>query len=240
MIQLQFENVNVLWQEIDRKISGIEEIMSDASKSEIAKAVFTITAKRFLKDFAIESNRNPLKYHHVFEWDNVGNLDQKLFKVKRKSLGRGDLRIELSFQPSKTNVPIPRELTTPSRTGKAVTRRSVFRNKAEVMESGRPVTFRTKRYIAFLSDSQEIKFMRPRKLIQILNPGGRQVAGSFERFAERWYATKVDSTLRSSGLFKNIGKSVAIALNQKRAGKEQARQAIVRVTRAYSEGAVEF
>lgn len=240
MIQLQFRNIDELWRELDYKVEGIEEIMSQNSKNQIAKAVFTITSKRFLKDFAIESGRNPMKYHHVYEWNTVGDMSQKLFKIKRGSLGSGNLRISINFINSSQPVPIPQALRVPGRNGKSVTKRSVFKNKAEVMESGRPVTFTTKQYIAFLSGQNSIKFVRPRKLVEIVNPGGRYVAGSFERFVERWYASKVDSTIRSSGIFNNIGKSVSLALNKKRAGKESAKQAITRVTEQYIDGKVEF
>lgn len=240
MIQLQFENVNELWSLIDRKITGIEELVSSSSKNEIAKAVFTITSKRFLKDLSIQAGRNPLAYHHIYEWNSVGNNNQKLFKIKRGTLNNGNLNISLSFTKSKSIVPIPPELKVPGKSGKIVKKKHIFANKAEVMESGRPVTFTTKQYIAFLSNQGNIKFIGPNRLVEIMNPGGKKTSGSFDKFVTKWYGTKVDSTIRSSGLFQNIGKTVATTLNEKSAGKVAVREAIKKVSNLYSEGAVEF
>ena len=241
MIQLQFSNVNELWGEIDNKVLGIQEIISTPSKNEIAKAVFTITTKKFLSDFSVEAARNPKKYHHMYEWDSVGDNKNKLFKVKRGSLGGGNLVIKLTFEKSKVQVPIPAELKAPGRTGKTVTKRSIFRDKAEVMESGRPVSFTTRQYIAFLSrNDHKIHFLPPRTLVAISNPGGRLTTGSFDKYVVKWYSKNVDSTLRTSGLFENIGKSVTKALNQKGAGVTKARQAVKVVTDKYAQGKVEF
>ena len=241
MIQLQFSGVNKLWEELDNKVAGITEIISSNSKNQIAKAAFTITTKRFLSDFSVEAAQNPKKYHHMYEWNKIGNNNQKLFKVKRGNLGAGDLSITFNFGKSNTSVPIPAALRVPGRSGRSVKKRSIFQNKADVMESGRPVTFTTRQYIAFLSGNDDkIHFLPPRTLVQILNPGGRLTTGSFDKYVVRWYSKRVDQTLRSSGLFDNIGKAVAKTLNQKGTGKSQARESIRLVTEKYAQCKVEF
>lgn len=242
MIQLQFRGIDDLWKELDNKVEGIQEIVSVKSKNDISKAVFTITSKKFLSDFALEAASNPSKYHHMFEWKKVGNKSAKLFKIKRGTLGAGNLSISFNFQKSKTQVPIPKALTTPGRTGKSVTKRHIFFDKAEVMESGRPVTFTTKQYIAFLSggDTGRIRFVPPRTLVRINNPGGRMTAGSFDKYVTKWYSNKVDAVLKSSGLFDNIGNAVAKSLANKGSGQSKAREAIRMVTEKYSQGVTEL
>jgi hypothetical protein len=241
MIQLQFENLDTIWHELDNKVSGIGELTSSTTKNQIAKAVFTITSRKFLSDFSIEAARFPQKYHHMFEWEQVGNKSKKLFKIKRGTLNQGNMNISFNFQKSTSFVPIPSKLKSMGKTGKSVKRRSVFANKAEVMEAGRPVGFTTKRYIAFLSgNTGEIQFLSPRKLVSIMNPGGKQVAGSFDRYVTRWYSTKVDSTIATSGLLENIGKSVAKSLQNTGTGKNQAKEAIRIITEKYAQGVTEL
>ena len=84
MISLQFENVDSLFKELDTKVNGISELLSVNTRTQINKAVFTITAKKFLKDFSIESSLNPKKYFHVFEWGEIGNTKEKLFGTREE------------------------------------------------------------------------------------------------------------------------------------------------------------
>lgn len=226
MIRLQFENVNQLWQEIDNKIAGMSEIVNTRTANQIAKAVFTITTKRFLKDFALEAKGNPQKYHHVFEWKNVGNMNQRLFEIKRESLGGGNLTINIRFKKSQTPVPIPRALSS------RIRRRHTFVNKAEVMESGKPVGFTTRNYIVFMYKGHKV-FRPPGVDIIINNPGGKQTAGAFDKYVTRWYGRNVDSTLRTSGLFSNIERAVGIAINRNKGGKTAARAAIDKTVAPY-------
>ena len=73
-----------------------------------------------------------------------------------------------------------------------------------------------------------------------MNPGGKQVAGSFDRYVTRWYSTKVDSTIATSGLLENIGKSVAKSLQNTGTGKNQAKEAIRIITEKYAQGVTEL
>lgn len=239
MISLQFENLDELTYELNQKYEGIGEIISGRSKTEISKAIFTITTKKFIKDFAVVSAGQKNKYFHMYEWNEVGNPSKKLYKVNREAVSGGNLRIHISLIKSKTPVPIDPRLSNPGKRGKFVSKKIIFKDMAEVMESGKPVSFTTKQTIAFFSKSDnKIHFVSPNKLIVNSNPGGKKTTMAFEKFIDKWYATKVDSTIRSSGLFNEIGKSVAKALNNKKAGPTQARQAIRIVTEKYSQGVV--
>jgi len=241
MISLQFENLNDLFLELEDKIDGIEQLVSRETKSQIAKAVFTITTKKFIKDMNMQAVLNPAKYFHMYEWNAVGNTNKKLFEVKRQSISDGNLKINISYKPSKTAVPIPPELKIPGKKGKSAKKRSVFVNKAEVMESGRPVSFTTKQFIVFLSQrDNKMRFIRPNKTVRIQQPGGKLTTRAFDKFLTRWYAKEIDSVIRASGMFDQIGKKVAVALNQKRGGKVAARKAIKDITEKYSQGVTEL
>ena len=241
MISLKFENLNDLFLELEDKVEGIEQLVSRETKAQIAKAVFTITTKRFIKDMGMQAALNPTKYFHMYEWNNVGNNRKKLFQIKRQSISEGNLKINIMYKPSKTAVPIPPELTVPGKKGKFAKKKSIFANKAEVMETGKPVSFTTKQYIVFLSQrDNKIHFVGPNKRVRIQNPGGKLTKGAFDKFLTRWYAKEIDSVIRTSGLFDQIGKKVAISLNQKKGGKMAARTAIKNITEKYSQGVTEL
>jgi hypothetical protein len=241
MIQLEFENLDSLWQVIGDKVIGIEEIISSRTKTQVAKAVFTITSKRIIVDFSKRANISPQKYSHMFEWESNGEPEKKLFVIRRERVANGLMTINIKYKKSSKFVPIPPQLLQPGATGKSVRSRNVFANKAEVMESGKPVSFTTKGYIAFLSkDSGKINFLPPRTFVTIANPGGKKAAGSFEAFVETWYATKVDTVVRQSGLFQNIGRAVAKTMNDSKVSAPAVRETIRIVTEKYAQGVVEL
>jgi len=240
MISLQFKGMDKVYKEIDNKILGTKEITSPSSKNQIAKAIFTITAKRFVKDFAMASKANPKKYFHVYEWGANGNSAQKLYTIRKERITAGNLIVKFDYKKSKKFVPISPKLRA-SKGKRSVSSNKIFANKAEVMESGKPVTFSTKKYIVFFSKSDnKIHFLPPETVVHIMNPGGRATTGSFQKFAASWYRTKMKPTIYSSRLISDIEKSVTRSLNAKGAGKNAAREAIRVVTEKYAQGVVEL
>lgn len=242
MILLQFENIQSVFKELDNKVEGIAELTSLNTLNQVGKAVFTITSKRFLKDFQKEAILKPKKYFHTYEWNAVGDNSQKLFKIKRQSLSSGNIKIRIDFAKSKKPVPINSNLKRPvNQNMRSVTKRSVFRDKAEIIESGRPVTFTTKQAIVFFSENNnEMVFLPKRTVVNITNPGGKQTTHAFTKFVEKWYATKVDSILNSSGLFQNLESAVAKSMENRGSGKNASKEAIRLVTEKYAQGVVEI
>jgi hypothetical protein len=239
MILFQFNGVDKLYKELDKKISGIEEVISPSSKNQIAKAIFTITSKRFIKDFSIASKANPQKYFHMYEDGSVGNAAKKLYTMKRANVVSGNLTISFSYKKATQPNRIPLGLR--SRKGKAVTAKSIFYNRAEAMESGKPISFTTKKYIAFLSKrDDDIHFLPPGYVVNIMNPGGKKTTGSFEKFATAWYSKQTKTLLKSSRLLSDIQVSVARALSQKSGGPTNVRNAIKATSEKYSQGVIEL
>jgi hypothetical protein len=241
MISLRFENINTLFNELENKIDGVNQLITKETESQLAKAVFTITTKKFIKDFGIEAALNPKKYFHMYEWNSVGNPSKKLFSIKRQSASYGNLKIAVNYKQSRTPVPIPGKLQESRNKNKRVKKRSVFVNKAEIMETGKPVSFTTKQYIAFLSQKDgKVRFVAPGKTVRISNPGGNLTKGAFDKFLTTWYANKVESAVSSSGMIDMVGKRVATSLNQKGGGKVAAKEAIRIVAESYSQGVTEL
>lgn len=237
MITLQANNFDILSieSELNLKIGGAKELSAPSILEAIGDAVFTMTATSFLRAMNIEAKANPKSYHHIYEWNKVGSPASRLFFLYKEVNSKGRLVIKPGFVKSRTPVPIAKELLQPGKTGKSVSSRYVFRDKASVMESGKPVIFRATKNIP-MSDNGKIRFVAAGTVIKNYHPGGRQVKGSFEKFYDNWFATKVNDVIRRSGMLGAIDDEVAKVLNKRGAGPAQVRAAIINLLKQYSKG----
>jgi len=211
MIRLEVDS-QALVSDLDNVLSSIQEIQKPSVLNEIAKGVFSITSERFLLGVDSYARSNPKKMHHVYEWGQIGNPSGRLFVIERGAIVSGNLSINSRFLPSKLPVPINPELLTPGKTGKTVTRRSIFRDKATVMEQGLAVSFTAQRVLAF-AGSNGLVFIAPGKTINILDPGGKQVKNAFAEYMLEWYTENGNSVMESSGFYDRVASEVAIVLN---------------------------
>jgi hypothetical protein len=128
---------------------------------------------------------DPSALHHVYEWSQTGRPSGRLFNINYIVTG-GGLSLNSTFSQSKSiqqgsNVP--------------------FYNKAEIMEKGIPVTIKPKgdNPLVFEVDGETIFTKRP---IINNNPGGANVAGSYEKVFDmfiKYYFTQ--AFLSASGLY---------------------------------------
>lgn len=132
----------------------------------------------------LEARANQQALHHIYEWYQVGSPSARLFDINYV-VGSGGLKITSSFRQSRS---ISEDANSP------------FFNKAKIMEDGTPVTISPKNEVLVFNESGKTIFTR--KSVTILNPGGDDVAGSFERvfdqFMSKYFA---QSFLRASGLY---------------------------------------
>ena len=219
--------------ELDLKIGGVKALSSSKVLTALGDAIFTLSAKAFVKSMNMQAKATPKKYHHIYEWNKVGLESGRLFFLYKESSSGGSLRIKTGFMQSKKNVPIAPELMVPGKTGKSVASKYVFRDKANIMESGSPVIYRTSKNIP-LPDNGSIRFVAAGTIIKNYNPGGKEVKGSFEHFFKLWYSTKVNSIISSSGIIQAIDNETAKVLDQKKAGPAQVTTAVVNLLRQYS------
>jgi hypothetical protein len=138
-----------------------------------------------MKEF-IDSNArvNPEMLHHIYEWNLTGSPEARLYDISYTVSNLG-LSFKSSFSQS-------RSIKDGSRTP--------FYDKARIMENGIPVTIRPKtaQVLAF-DDNGETVFTRGP--IEVLNPGGTEVEGAFEKtfdmFFNRYFS---QAFLRTSGI----------------------------------------
>lgn len=237
MITLQANNADILniQSELNLKVGGAKELSSAAVLTELANAVFTMSAKSFVKAMNMQAKASPKTYHHIYEWNQVGVDKARLFFLYKDVNSGGKLVIKPGFVKSKTNTPVAKELLQPGRTGKSVSSRYVFRDKASIMESGKPVIYRTSKNIP-MTENGKLRFVAAGTVIRNYHPGGKQVKGSFEKFYNTWFATKVNDVIRKSGIMDSIDNELARVLNVHGAGPKEVKTAIINLLKQYSKG----
>jgi hypothetical protein len=223
--------------EVETKKKGIESVVSKSVLTAYSNAVFTITAKAFVKAVNFEAKANPKKYHHVYEWNNVGKNLSRLFMLERKYSSGGKLSIDLIFRDSRTPVPIPQQLQQAGPTGKMVKSKYIFAKKAEIMELGKPIIYRTRKNTPMLSDGK-IRFVAAGTVIKNLSPGGPEVKHSLNEFLELWFTTKANKAITTSGVLKAMQNETAAILNKRGAGPQQVQSGIINLLEQYSKGEV--
>ena len=135
----------------------------------------------------VEARANSAALHHVYEWYQTGSPNARLFDISYTVSNVG-LSVNSTFKQSRT---VSEDGTVP------------FYNKATIMENGIPVLIKPKRIaLRFRAGGEEIFTRKP---VNVRNPGGEEVEGSFERtFDEFMRNYFTQGFLRASGLMDYI------------------------------------
>jgi hypothetical protein len=151
-----------------------------------------------LKDYVdVEARSNPQALHHIYEWYQVGSPKARLYDFTY-TVSNAGLSFKSNFKQSKS---LPSGSSVP------------FGDKAKIMEDGIPVTISPVRseVLVFEADGQTVFTKRD---INVQNPGGTQVQGSFEKIADEFFRVYFkQSFLKSSGLYSYINKPVIYKKN---------------------------
>jgi hypothetical protein len=157
-----------------------------------------------LKEYVdAEARSNPKALHHIYEWYKTGSPSARLFDFDYTVSNLG-----LSFNSTlKQSSSLSQGSSTP------------FYNKARIMEEGLPVTISPKKakVLVFESNGETIFTSND---INIDNPGGDYVAGSFERIIDEFFNVYFrQSFLASSGLKSYINNPILYKKNIKKGSK---------------------
>lgn len=191
----------------------------DGAKSAKAELIEQIglATKEMLQDFVDSNARmSPDVLHHVYEWYMTGSPQARLFDIKYSS-SQGGLSVNATFSQSKS-----------IKSGA----KKPFYNKAIVMEKGISLTIvpRDSNVLAFEENGEQVFTMGP---VVVQNPGGPQVAGSFERVFNQFFNSYYSqSFMRTSGLDSRIGDTTAF-VNGLRQAKSLGKQAGVSAGRRW-------
>ena len=156
-----------------------------------------------------EARANPNMLHHVYEWNRSGSPNARLFNLDYTVSNIG-LSFKSSFSQSKS-----------IRDGSTVP----FYNKASIMESGIPVTIKPKKNVLVFEVNGETIFTKNEVFIE--NPGGEEVAGSFEKTFDMFFSKYFSQAfIRASGLLEYLQNPVAYKKDIKAGSKSGKSQGI--------------
>ena len=138
-----------------------------------------------------KARQNPKAYHHVYEFNQTGQSSARLFKANISNTPDGSAIISYNFTSAKV----------PNDYGYA------FPDKAEVMEKNDPIVIlpKKKEYLKYILENGQ--FVTSKKSI-VENPGGKEVANSFETTFGSFMATQPGIILQKFRFFNMIENSI--------------------------------
>lgn len=159
-------------------------------KSVFLNNIGSLTRELLEQFIDANARSNPQMLHHVYEWYRTGSPDARLFNINYTVSNLG-----LSFYSDfKQSTSVKKGSRVP------------FYNKANIIESGTPVTIRPVRAqaLVFEDDGETIFTRQP---VEVANPGGTQAQGGFEKTLNLFFTKYfTQAFLKSSGIkdhFKN-------------------------------------
>jgi hypothetical protein len=165
-------------------------------------AKFGLSVSEMLQNYLDSNARaNPSLLHHVYEWQQVGSPEGRLFDIGYAVSGLG-LSFNSTFRQS-----------TVIKSGSNVP----FYDKARIMEDGISVVIKPKaRVLAFEEDGEQVFTRQP---IKVDRPGG-DVKGEYERAFESFFNQYfTQAFLRSSGVAKYLEQPLDYKLNVRNGAK---------------------
>lgn len=243
-VQIVQSDIDKMLAEVRRKVEGIESLRTPYNREQMAKAIFTIAGKDFLKTTDIAAAHGDKSLKHLYEWDKLGKPTGRLFNINRAGVKGGSLKIATSFKDSKSIVPIAAELKEPGPTGRVVSSKHIFKRKAEVMDKNSPVQSWAgwAQALAIPSGGNGPIFIRYPRIVTIQHPGGRQARGGLQKRLTLWFKNpqNINLSLAKSGYFKSLEFQLAKELRQRGAGATKASSVIRSVSDKYSKGLVKI
>jgi hypothetical protein len=184
------------FREVGVAVSTIEATLkSDRHVSSLIKAAHEVTAGEFVAHMSGAALRETGKYDHMYEWNQVGDPNGKLWRHILK--GNGANRVAFfEFKASKKTVPVDPKLQTVG-----VRKIHVFVWKSMVLENGLPVKISPKlaKYLVFVSKkktrsatSRGVGFEKNgiiyyKGTISIARAGNQRINGAFVGEWTQWW-----------------------------------------------------
>jgi hypothetical protein len=179
------------------------------SESQIMSDVMNASKSIFYEDLDQAARSSPSKFHHIYEWYQVGEPSARLVELDA-TLKAKVASFQAYFLESQT---LPEN--NPGET------REPFSLKAQIMESGIPVVIEPKYAKSLLFTVGKGIEVYSKKVI-VSNPGGDEVQGSFTSFFNMFFSPKyfIDKVLYSDLNFqKYFSRPVTYEKNYRRAAK---------------------
>lgn len=163
------------------------EVKTDQHMGPVLKYVHAELSQSFDDYMTALATASPSQFHHVYEWNQIGNPQARLWKNVLRGHG-GTRTATWTWRASKTIVPVTQEAQ-----AVGVEQIHVFVWKAPVMEYATGITIEPKRKtgLAYFTGPSstgkwELKFTQ--YPITVENPGGAAVKGAFTAAYLGWWS----------------------------------------------------
>lgn len=174
---------------------------TDAHMSDLMNASMKIMKQDFQRYADMLAMNMPARFHHVYEWGQIGNPNAALWETLATGHGR-DREVSFVFRPSITTVPIPD--IPASKSGAQFKEIHVFTWKAPVMEYGEAVHIATRNSEVLAFPNPDLNSDRPliftRGPVVVRNPGGKAVQGAFTTTFSDWWGGPLGEASLYDGL----------------------------------------
>ena len=165
--------------------------------AEISKVKFNQQLGEFIKQalnkyIDAKARMNPETLHHVYEWGQIGSSSGRLFEINVTPM-QTIIKFNIKFLPSTSVSP---------------TSNVPFKDKAKIMENSVDISIEPKNseMLVFEIDGETVF---TKKEITIQDPGGPNVAGSFEKVINDFFTNYLTvGLLKSSGILDGLERPV--------------------------------
>lgn len=157
-----------------------EQIETDRNMGPVLNYAHSELSQKFDAYMAAIAPTSPKQFHHVYDWNNIGNPKWQLWTNVLR--GRGNNRYaSFEFRASTIPVPVHKGDKKPFRR----THRFIY--KAMIMEYNIAVTVKRKRakMLAFPGNNGKIVFTKGPIVVE--NPGGEATTGAFTAAWTNWW-----------------------------------------------------
>jgi len=169
----------------------------EKGKLQFLNSVGATTIEMLKQYIDSHARANPYLLHHIYEWDQTGSPEARLFNIKYSvsSLGITFVGTLTQSQSIKKGSSAP------------------FYDKARIMESGTPVVIKPKNAeaLSFVDEDQQVFTKSP---VTVKSPGGTEVVGGFERTMDSFFNQYfTQAFLESSGILSYLRNPIAFKAN---------------------------
>ena len=184
-------------------VQVISKLTTNAAfKNKFREVIFNQLEKDFSEYVDAQARVKPKTLHHVYEWNQVGDPESRLFKLNKLNTEGLGFSISYEFLPSKTF------------TSAEGNRRHVFTRKASVMEAGMPLKIapRHSKRLVFESNGYKV-FMPEGASVVVKRPGGVGVKNAFMMTYSGFFkGSLVNASIKRSGFQRLFNNSMTKAL----------------------------
>lgn len=213
-------NIRAELAKIEAVVSKINSVgvtlQTEAHISSMLKASHTVMASGFISHMTIESIKNPQKFHHMYEWNQIGDPNARLWKHVLRGGGK-NRKTFFEFKASRKTVPVPKELQ-----AVGVKQRHIFYWKAPVLEYGLPVRISRKTAKALVYLNKNAKTNPNAKFVgwesggivyrespvSIDKQGNKMTWGSFTKEYISWFSSDRPKKLIQNSILKPASQTV--------------------------------